>query len=242
VKENNMAKGLNYVILVGAIAKPPELRHTPSKIPVVSFTLAGEDNIMDSDGNAHYIPWYYRVSFFGKQAEEIAILEPGTPVTVEGALEYNTWEKDDQKHSSITIKARRVEITETGARTEATIPDSAGGLRLTDALNYVAAIGNLTSDAEFTNTTTEKPLVKFDIAINESYKDAKGEWQETTVYIAVRYWKDQSDLLKHYKKGSPVMVIGRLAQSSWTDKEERKRQSTQIEVNRIEFLAQKSKT
>lgn len=236
-----MAKGLNYVILVGAIHKPPELRHTPSGIPVVTFTLAGEDNIMDNDGNAHFIPWYYRISFFGKQAEEVAALEPGTPLTVEGALEYSTWEKDGREFNSISIKARRVELTHTGARAEALIPDSAGGVRLTDALNYVVAIGNLTSDAEFTKTTTEKPLVKFDIAINESHKDAKGDWKETTVFIAARYWRDQSGLSHHYKKGFPVMVIGRLAQSSWTDKEERKRQSTQIEVSKIEFLAPKSK-
>jgi single-strand DNA-binding protein len=234
-----MARGLNNVFLMGALAKKAELRHTPSGVPVVEFTLAGEDNVMGRDGEAHFLPWYHRVSHFGKQAEVIAALEPGMALVVEGGLEYSTWDKDGEKRTSLTVKARRVEPALAGVRgEEPLLEDSKGGQRLIDAANLVVVIGNLTNDAEFTKAG-EQPLVKFDVAINESYKDAKGEWQEVTHFAPVRLWRDQSAIEGEYRRGAPVMVFGRLVVSSWTDNNNQKRSSTQIEAARVEFLQRK---
>ena len=51
-----MARGLNHVYLLGALARDPELRYTPNGTAVADLTVAGEDNVMGNDGRARVLP------------------------------------------------------------------------------------------------------------------------------------------------------------------------------------------
>ena len=64
-----MARGMNHVYLIGALARDPELRYTPSGTAVFEATIAGEDHIIGNDGRERKLPWYHRVSILGKPAE-----------------------------------------------------------------------------------------------------------------------------------------------------------------------------
>ncbi len=235
-----MARGLNHVYLLGALAKDPDLRYTPSGIAVADLTVAGEDNVMGNDGRARVLPWYHRVSILGQQAERLTDgnMKAGDAVLVEGSLEFRSWETPEgQKRSAVNVKALRVEAANYGTRAEPLVTDSVGGKRLTNALNEVVLIGNLTRDSELRYTPNGDAVTTISIAVNESWKDKTGNWQEKTHYVEVNLWRDLAEAAGELKKGDPIMVLGRLVNESWTDREGNKRSTTRVEGRRIEILA-----
>lgn len=234
-----MARGLNHVYLLGALARDPELRYTPNGTAVADLTVAGEDTVIGFDKRERVLPWYHRVSLLGRQAEAISEqLKAGDPVLVEGALEYRSWETPEgQKRNQVQVKALRVEGALAGTREEATVRDSQGGHRLTNALNEVVLIGNLTRDPELRYTPGGDAVTGVGLAVNESWKDKTGNWQEKTHFIDVTLWRELAEAASELKKGDPMLVTGRLVNESWTDREGNKRNSTKVEAKRVETLS-----
>jgi single-strand DNA-binding protein len=185
------------------------------------------------------LAWYHRITLFGTQAEQMVNqLEAGSPVFVEGRLKYRSWEsKEGQRRSSIDVVASRVEALGMGARKgEATVVDSRGQHRLRDALNQVTVIGNLTRDAELRYTPSGSAVTRFSLAVNERFRDSRGEDQERTHYIDINVWRELAEATGELRKGDPVMAIGRLVNDSWTDKDGNRRYTTRIEGSRVEYL------
>ena len=81
--------------------------------------------------------------------------------------------------------------------------------------NRVTLKGNLTRDPEY-KTVSEKNLVTFRIAVNESI----GNGREETVYLDVDGWGSHSEYAQNVSlaKGDRVIVDGRLRQRNWEDK------------------------
>ena len=81
--------------------------------------------------------------------------------------------------------------------------------------NRIILKGNLTRDPEY-KTISEKNLVTFRIAVNESI----GNGREETVYLDVDGWGSHSDYAQNVTlvKGDRVIVDGRLRQRNWEDK------------------------
>ncbi len=234
-----MARGLNHVYLLGALARDPELRYTPNGTAVADLTVAGEDNIVGNDGRARVLPWYHRVSILGQQAERLTdgSMKAGDAILIEGALEFRSWETPEgQKRSAVNVKALRVEAAQYGQRPEPLVTDSVGGKRLSNALNEVVLIGNLTRDSELRYTPSGDAVTTISMAVNESWKDKTGNWQEKTHYVEVNLWRELAEAAGETKKGDPVMIMGRLVNESWTDREGNKRSTTRVEGRRIENL------
>lgn len=235
-----MAKGMNRILLIGLIARDPELRYTPSGVPVFEATVAGEDHLMGSDGRERKLPWYHRVSLLGKPAEWLAErnLKAGEPVVVEGGLEYSQWEAPEGgKRSQVRVKAMRVESL---AEAFESIGDAGGGVRMAGGTNSVQLIGNLSRDAELRYTPGGDAVVGLSLAVNESWKDRNGQVQEKTHWIDVTLWRELAESAKDLKKGDPVLVQGRLTNESWTDKDGNKRNSTKVEASVLHALSRRS--
>ena len=234
-----MAKGLNNVFLAGTLTQAPELRYTPGGLAILEMNLGGNDFVVGDDNQSRELAWYHRVTVFGAAAENLANqVQVGTPIFVEGALNYRNWESPEgQKRSSIDIKAQRVEVLSFGARKgDSTVVDTKGQHRLKNALNEVIAIGNLTRDAELRYTPSGSAVTRFSIAVNERYRDKSGADQEKTHYVDVNVWRELAEGCGDLKKGDAVFVIGRLVNDSWTDQEGNKRYTTRVEGSRVEFL------
>lgn len=234
-----MARGLNNIYLVGTLTQAPELRYTPGGLAILELNLGGNDHVIGDDGQARDLAWYHRVTVFGAAAEGLANqLEAGAPLLVEGALNYRSWEgQDGQRKSALDVKAIRVEVLGFGARRgETTVLDSRGQHRITDALNQVSLIGNLTRDAELRYTPSGSAVTRFSVAVNERFRDKGGADQERTHYVDVNVWRELAEACGELAKGDPVFVIGRLVNDSWTDQEGNKRYTTRVEGSRVEFL------
>jgi single-strand DNA-binding protein len=237
-----MTRGINNVLLIGSLARDPELRYAPSGLAILNFTLAGDSKI-HNDGTERTVPWYQRTSLIGKQAEAFAeTLKAGDAVLLEGSLDYRSWENEaGEKRSKLEVKAQRLEVLQAGERTEALVRDAIGGLRLTDAVNRVTVSGNLTRDAQIRVTPNGVSVASLSVATTESWKDTDGEWQERTHFVDITLWREMADAVSNLIKGTPVLVTGRVVTDSWTDKDGSKRNAVKIEADRLEVLVRANK-
>ena len=97
--------------------------------------------------------------------------------------------------------------------------------------NSVSLIGNLGMDPEITNFESGTSLARFRVATNDSYKDKKGEWQTRTEWHNIVAWGKSAELCaKLLKKGSEVVLEGKLENDSYTDKEGVKKYKTEIKL------------
>ena len=81
--------------------------------------------------------------------------------------------------------------------------------------NRIVLKGNLTKDPEY-KTISDKELVTFRVAVNESI----GHGKEETTYLDVDGWGSHAAYAQNVtlSKGDRVIVDGRLRQRNWEDK------------------------
>jgi single-strand DNA-binding protein len=78
--------------------------------------------------------------------------------------------------------------------------------------------------------------LRFRVATNDRVKnEATGEWEDkNTSWWTVKAWRRLAEQSKDVlKKGQEVIVVGRLYEESWTDKEGAKRTSYEINAESI---------
>jgi len=104
------------------------------------------------------------------------------------------------------------------------------------SVNQVILMGNLTRDPELRQTPSGQSVVSFSLALNRSYKDQSGEWQEATDYIDVVAWASLAERVSQYMtKGRRCLVQGRLQSRSW-DQDGQKRSKVEVLANDVTFL------
>ena len=104
--------------------------------------------------------------------------------------------------------------------------------------NRAIIAGNLTKDPEERYTVNKKAYARFGVAVNSTWKNANGEVQENTEYINVVAWGATAEICgKYLKKGSPVLIEGRIRTNSYDAKDgSGKRYSTEIWVDNMTML------
>lgn len=114
-------------------------------------------------------------------------------------------------------------------------------LKIMNALkNKVQLIGNLGNAPEVRNTESGKKLVRFSIATNESYRNAKGEKVTETQWHNLIAWGKVADIAEKYlAKGTEIAIEGKLMNNNYTDKEGNKRYNTEIQVHELLLLGSK---
>jgi single-strand DNA-binding protein len=88
------------------------------------------------------------------------------------------------------------------------------------AASPTTLVGNLTADPNLTFTGAGAARLTFSIAVNHVWRDADGEQQKKVSFFDCVAWRqtaeNAADVLE---KGVGVIVVGRLEQRSWEDKE-----------------------
>ena len=237
-----MARGINSVLLIGALTRDPELRYTPNGAAVLSITVAGDSVVTDIGGDVRSLPWYQRVELVSRSAEGLQEqLKAGSSVLVEGKLDYQSWENEQgERRSKVIVRANRIDPLALNGRSEQIITDKVGGYRLLDAINQTVISGNLARDPVIRHTQNGHSVASFAVAVTESWKDVQGEWQQKPHYIDVTLWHGLADATGGLQKGDPVMISGRLTNDSWTDASGQKRYSTKLEAERMELLQRRT--
>lgn len=119
---------VNFVELIGWLGADPELRYTPSGVPVAEFSV-GTKRLANrnEDGSWNYDTDWIDVVAWDQLAENVAAnLRKGRRVRITGSLKTDTWEDRDGHHRKrITVRADDIIFLD--ARTtldEATVDDA----------------------------------------------------------------------------------------------------------------------
>ena len=100
------------------------------------------------------------------------------------------------------------------------------------------SIGRLVADPELRYTQKGTSVCSFRIASSLRYKNREtGEFQEDTLFINVVAWRRQAEIANDYlKKGSAVLIEGKLRSRQWESSQGEKRTAIEVVAYRIQFL------
>lgn len=104
--------------------------------------------------------------------------------------------------------------------------------------NKLILIGNLTRDIELRYLPSGQALAKCGIATNRQWKDKmSGEQKTETMFIDFTVWGRSAEIAHQYlRKGSKVLLEGRLTLEQWTDQTGQKRSRHSVTVENLKML------
>lgn len=106
------------------------------------------------------------------------------------------------------------------------------------SMNKVILMGNLTRDPELKDLPSGTSLCNMGLALNETYTDKSGKKVEKVCFVDVIVWERQAQTCAQYlKKGSPVLIEGRLELSEWKTKEGETRSKLKVRADRVQFIS-----
>ena len=99
-------------------------------------------------------------------------------------------------------------------------------------VNRVTLLGHVGRDPEFHTGAGGDRAARFSLATTERWKDRAGELQERTEWHRIIVFGGQVPVVERLvRKGSAVLVEGRLTVREYTDKQDMPRQATEIIVS-----------
>jgi single-strand DNA-binding protein len=114
------ARNINRVVLTGNLTADPELRQLPSGSSVCNMRLASNTRRKGQSGDWEDKPNFFDVVVWGGQGENAArYLSKGSPVALDGRLEWREWEtKEGQKRQTVEVVAETVQFLSSGERSD----------------------------------------------------------------------------------------------------------------------------
>jgi single-strand DNA-binding protein len=107
--------------------------------------------------------------------------------------------------------------------------------------NKVQLIGNLGQNPEIKTLDGGKKLAKFSLATSEIYRNAQGEKVKETQWHNLVAWGKVAEIVEKYlTKGSEVAVEGKPTNRTYNDKDGNKKYFTEVQVNELLMLGEKS--
>lgn len=101
-------------------------------------------------------------------------------------------------------------------------------------MNLCILKGNLTKQPELKYTTSNTAVAKFTVAVARMKKDDGADFIN-----CVAFGKTAEIIANNMDKGSPILIEGRIQTGSYDNKEGNKVYTTDVIVNRFEFISGK---
>ena len=110
-------------------------------------------------------------------------------------------------------------------------------------LNKAFIIGNLTRDPELKALPSGSKVCTFSVATNRVFKDKEGKRQEVAEFHNIVVFGRIAETVAQYmKKGSQVLVEGRIQNRSWDKPDGTKAYRTEIVADAVQFGSRGSGT
>ena len=105
-------------------------------------------------------------------------------------------------------------------------------------VNFIVVSGTLTEDPELSKTaTTGAHVANLTIAVNDSHKDRTGNMNKRLTFIDAIVFGPKAELCGQYlKKGSPVLVNGKVFLDRWETQHGTHRDKIRIRVDEVCFV------
>ncbi|HEX3173897.1 MAG TPA: single-stranded DNA-binding protein [Solirubrobacterales bacterium] len=119
-------QNINVVVITGNLTRDPELRYTSNKTAVCEMRVAVNSRRKQGEEWVDK-PHFFDVTVFGGRAEAIVQhLSKGSPIGIEGRLEWQEWEAKDGsgKRQSVKIIAAHTQFLGAKSRDDGETEDS----------------------------------------------------------------------------------------------------------------------
>ena len=106
------------------------------------------------------------------------------------------------------------------------------------SFNKVILVGNLTRDPELRYTPKGTAIAKFGLAVNRVWTNEAGEKKEEATFVDIDvFGRTAENVAQYMRKGSPLLVEGRLRLDQWDDKQTgQKRSKLGVVGEIVQFL------
>jgi len=127
---------INKVIITGNLVRDPDTRILENGTHMAKMSIANNQRYRARDGSWQEKTCFVTVVAWKKTAELVSeYCRKGSPVLIEGELNYNAWEDSDGKQRSrVEINARRVQFLERREQDSAT--DRPSSVKSSNRDNY----------------------------------------------------------------------------------------------------------
>jgi single-strand DNA-binding protein len=107
------------------------------------------------------------------------------------------------------------------------------------SFNKVILVGNLTRDPELRYTPKGTAIAKIGMAVNRTWRTETGETKEEVTFVDVDVFGRTAENVSQYmRKGSPILIEGRLRLDTWDDKQtNQKRSKLGVVAETVQFLS-----
>ena len=103
-------------------------------------------------------------------------------------------------------------------------------------LNKAIVIGNLTRDPELRALPSGSKVCTFSVATNRVWRDKNGQKQEDAQFHNIVVFGTQAENVAQYlRKGSSVLIEGRMQTRPWEAQDGKKQYRTEIVADRVQF-------
>ena len=102
-------------------------------------------------------------------------------------------------------------------------------------LNHIVIMGRLTRDPELRYTQSQTPVASFTVAVDRDFGGRDGGEKQTD-FIDCSAWRQTGEFVsKYFRKGSMIVVSGRLQSRKWQDRDGNNRTSWEISADNVYF-------
>ena len=106
--------------------------------------------------------------------------------------------------------------------------------------NKIILVGNLTRDIEIKYTQADAAIGSTAIATTRKFKAQNGTQKEEVLFIDITFFGKTAEIANQYlKKGSKILVDGRLKLDQWTAQDGSKRSKHSVTVENLQMLGSK---
>lgn len=105
-------------------------------------------------------------------------------------------------------------------------------------INNITISGRVVQDIKMGYVGNNMAMAKFSVAVNRSVKGADGQWQDVASFVDVTAWGKTAERLNQTAcKGTKVLIVGRIEQQTWTDKQTNQKKSKVVVIaDRVELI------
>jgi len=132
-----MSKSVNKVILVGNLGKDPDIKYTPSGVPVANITVATNERYKQKNGEWQERAEWHNVVLWQRLAEITGeYLTKGSKVYIEGRLQTRSWDDKQTNQKKYVTEVVANDLVLLSSRANGGAADSSGGSRSSEVQSF----------------------------------------------------------------------------------------------------------
>lgn len=102
-------------------------------------------------------------------------------------------------------------------------------------MNKITILGRFVENPTIAYTKSNKAILKSTIAVNRNFKNTDGQYDADFIRI-IAFDKKAETIAQYFDKGSRILISGRLQTGSYDDKDNKKKYTTDVIVEEIDFI------